>query len=212
MECTEPIRMMLPPLPEAIMARMAARLVRNPASRCTAMTLRQSENEKSCNGATICTPALLTSTSRPPSSLVMRTTAASTPASSVTSSPMASARPPCCTMASATVCAAAAFISTTATAAPAWANTSAMRLPRPLAAPVTKATLPSRRMMGFVMKKLLVSDSGKTECPQTLRTHSITFCMLQRNTRKTDPSTDRCGKIPSLTGASCHATPDRSHH
>lgn len=50
-----------------------------------------------------------------------------------------------------------------------------MRLPRPLAAPVTKATLPSRRMMGFVMKKLLVPDSGKTECPQRLRAHSITF-------------------------------------
>src|SRR5712692_1197728 len=88
-----------------------------------------------------CTPALETITSTPPSSRAQRDTPASTWSSRVTS--MAMPRP---RSSRAAASAPAAFTSATQTRAPSRANACAIARPMPLAAPVTSATLPERRM------------------------------------------------------------------
>ena len=135
---------MQPPRPEAIICRTAAREVRKPPSRCTASSFFQSLNLKSSIGATIWMPALLTSTSTAPRFCCTCAKPASTAASSVTSICTARVLTPFLAMSSAVAWASASFRSAMTRLAPASAKTSAMRLPMPLAEPVTRAVLPFR--------------------------------------------------------------------
>src|SRR6185312_527938 len=86
-------------------------------------------------------PAFDTRISTLPRSFIAFSTPASTPASSVTSMTSAVAFTPRALISSAAACAAAGLMSAIAMRAPLSANTSAMRLPMPLAAPVIRATL-----------------------------------------------------------------------
>src|SRR5580704_11574301 len=89
-------------------------------------------------------PALLTRMSRPPNAESVSATAAAKSAFLVTSQRMAMALLP---MARAAALAASTLMSASATRAPSRANVSAMHLPMPDPAPVTKAVLPSRRIL-----------------------------------------------------------------
>src|SRR5476649_401556 len=132
--------MMLPPFLLAIICLTQARVVRNAPSRWIASIFFHSAKENSSIGWTIWMPALLTRMSMLPKALMVLATAASTWASSVTSAatPMALSLP----ISAAVASAAAWLISAMATFAPARTYSSAISLPMPLAAPVTKATFP----------------------------------------------------------------------
>jgi hypothetical protein len=88
-------------------------------------------------------PALLTRMSRPPNADSVSATAAAKSAFLVTSQRMAMALLP---IARAAAFAASTLMSASDTRAPSRANVSAMHLPMPDPAPVTKAVLPSRRI------------------------------------------------------------------
>jgi hypothetical protein len=114
-ECTDPMRMMLPPRPDAYMCGRHALVVRNAPSRWIASIFFHSANGNSSIGWTIWTPALLTRMSTPPHAFTTAATPAFTCPSSLTSIPTAIALAP---ISAATSLAAARFRSTTATFAP----------------------------------------------------------------------------------------------
>ncbi len=133
--------MMEPPLPWAIIARIAARVVRNAPSAWMAISFFQSSYLNSTIGLMIWMPALLISTSTPPNCSTTLAVAASTAASSVTFISTAIAVPPPLLISSAVAWAAASARSAITTLAPSLANSSAISLPMPLAEPVMMATL-----------------------------------------------------------------------
>src|SRR5215470_17863186 len=130
----------------ATMTFSASRAQKNTPSRSTSSTARQLAVGYSCSsracGSAI--PALLNKMSSLPRTSTVRVTIASTSASAVTSQPIAVPRRPRPWTAAAVALAVPSSISAQATSAPASAITSLNCLPRPLPAPVTNATLPSR--------------------------------------------------------------------
>src|SRR5271165_4309592 len=143
------------PLPCLYIWRSAARVVRNAPSRWIARSSFHLANSKSTIGATIWMPALLTSTSSAPNVSITLAVPASTCRSSVTSMATPMARLPVESISRAVASAACRLRSAMATLAPSRANTSAISLPIPLAAPVTIATLSCKRMLVSSLDALL---------------------------------------------------------
>ncbi len=133
--------MIEPPLPCAIIARIAARVVRKAPSTWMAIRRCQSASLKSTIGLMIWMPALEISTSTPPNCSTTLATPASTCASLTTFISTAIAWPPPALISSAVACAAVSTRSAITTFAPAFEYSSAISLPMPLAAPVMMATL-----------------------------------------------------------------------
>src|SRR5688500_12598222 len=151
--------MIAPPAPRAYMSLRQARVVRNAPSRWIASIFFHSARLNSSTALTIWMPAFDTRMSTLPKASTTAATPASTSASSVTSilTPIAFAPPR--TSSCAVARAPSRSRSATATAAPCAAYTSAMRLPMPLAAPVTIATLPSSCMRSVLCR-------GRRAAPQ----------------------------------------------
>ena len=109
--------------------------------------------------------------SRPRTSTV-RVTIASTSASAVTSQPIAVPRWPRPWTTAAVALADSSSMSAQATSAPASAITSLNCLPRPLPAPVTNATLPSRLKQIHRITHSPLAASGHSYLLRTRRGHS----------------------------------------
>src|SRR4051812_30742189 len=96
-------------------------------------------------------PALLNAMSSRPKVAMVLFRAAVTSAAFVTSQRTASARPPCCSIMRAVSRLPFSETSAATTLTPSRANASAAARPMPLAAPVTKATLPAKLPFEFVV-------------------------------------------------------------
>src|ERR1700674_2659730 len=152
-----------PPRPEAYMCLRQALVVRNAPSRWMASIFFQSAKANCSTGLTIWMPALLTRTSTPPKVSTVLCTAISTCSSSVTSTATPIASAPALLSSAAVDLAASRFRSAIAILAPSRANTSAISLPMPLAAPVTKATLSLRRMAYSLASEVIVHDHTQVQ-------------------------------------------------
>src|SRR6056297_430791 len=139
---------MVPP-PFSYIWRSAARVTRKAPSRCTLMTLLQSENASLCTGSMCWMPALANAISRPPHFSTMAATPSSTACSFVTSIARAMAVPPAFSMASTASWALSRVKSATATLAPSRPYCSAIARPMPRPAPVIRAIRFSRRIVIF---------------------------------------------------------------
>ncbi len=128
----------------AIMSRAASCESWKTLVRLTCRTCCQSSRETSSAAARAMVPALLMRMSTRPSLSSTCEKSDSAPEVEERSAWQATAWPPAEVMAAA-VSAAGRRLPWTATVAPAWARAVAMAAPRPLAAPVTRATLWSRR-------------------------------------------------------------------
>jgi hypothetical protein len=137
----------------AIIWRKQARVVRKAPSRWIASSFFQSANPKSSMGWTIWMPALLIRISMLPKALIVACTAASTCASSVTFTETPIALAPVLPISAAAASAACLFRSAIAMFAPWRANSTAISRPMPLAAPVMKATFPSRLGMDYSFRE-----------------------------------------------------------
>src|SRR6185312_1662753 len=123
------------PVPSSwYMCLSAALVVRKPPSRWIASIFFQSAKANCSIGLMICTPALEIRMSRRPNAATTLSVPALTASSLVTSIATPSALPPAALISAATLSAASWLIS-------------AIALPRPLAAPVIRATLPLRLVM-----------------------------------------------------------------
>src|SRR5262245_19763642 len=142
--------MMLPPVPCSYIWRSAARVVRNAPSRWIASICFHLANSNWSRGATIWIPALLTRMSSRPNAAIALAMPASTCCSLLTSIATPTARLPAPSSSFAAASAPCWFRSAMTTLAPSRAKVRAISLPMPLAAPVTTATLFSRRI-GFLL-------------------------------------------------------------
>src|SRR5262245_24741686 len=138
--------MMLPPVPSSYIWRSAARVVRNAPSRWIASICFHLANSNWSRGATIWIPALLTRMSSRPNAAIALAMPASTCGSLLTSIATPTARLPDASSSFAAALAPCWFRSAMTILAPSLAKVRAISLPMPLAAPVTTATLSSRRI------------------------------------------------------------------
>src|SRR5262245_46136812 len=133
------------PLRRGTIARSAARVPNQTASRLSARSRRQRASSVASIGVGIAPPALLWKTSSRPKASSAASARASAVSGRVTSPGAGRARPPTASISPTTRFAAAGSTSFTTTAAPSAAKRSAVARPIPEPAPVTTAALPASR-------------------------------------------------------------------
>src|SRR6185369_4323048 len=142
--------------------------------RFTPSAKSQSSQVASWAAPTKFTPALLQRMATFPSSRSTRSAAADQAARSVTSSSRASVVAPCFRSAAAAAATFSPRLSASATRAPARARTVAIPSPMPLAAPVTKATLPWKSSIAATSARTVRTHGFQTESTSPTGRHEAT--------------------------------------